>query len=573
MPKFSFPIKLTAISLTIAALAGCSPAPAPAGSVYIPEKTSFSSPFDSEISNLETLPVNPSETNINDLLSNHDDLSSALRLIDEELEQPDKSMPVSGAKVKGKTSASSSQSTSGTSTSTSSSIGNAMPSYDYAVKSGEKYEASCYAPLGSDVTADINGSTIKMKQSGSSGKLGIYKGNYTMPASSGVTNIGSVVYVAEYKGKTYTQESEGDIFAVGSGANLYVQVKNASGTAFKDPKNKDSGYITTVKKGAVDKVTDYYKNMYRLSSVGWVSAGALQPLTSTLNLENNVSGVSFENTPYGEVYTLHGTSYPPYRAKHTNDALAFTFAKTSGIGSIDISGSSLFSNADVIEEDGYSKIVFDLKESGSLWGYLVEYGDNSIKILCRPFPKTNGSGALSGITIGIDPGHGGKDIGAQGLAKKGDLVEKEINLKTAEILKQDLEAKGAKVIMLREGDSTVELSDRVSTAQNNRVDIFISIHANSSSNSKASGTEVFYYEPIAKSLASNISSRVAKNNDRPNRGAKHSNYLVTLNSSAPAVLVEVGFLTNRDDYDAMTSEAGMKATSKGITDAVVNMFK
>ena len=90
----------------------------------------------------------------------------------------------------------------------------------------------------------------------------------------------------------------------------------------------------------------------------------------------------------------------------------------------------------------------------------------------------------------IDPGHGGSEDGARGPA---GTLEKTITLSVARRLKGALETRlGVRVILTREGDATVGLDERAALANNNKADLFVSLHANASMRSSASGAQVFY---------------------------------------------------------------------------------
>ena len=95
-------------------------------------------------------------------------------------------------------------------------------------------------------------------------------------------------------------------------------------------------------------------------------------------------------------------------------------------------------------------------------------------------------------TVVIDPGHGGKDPGA--ISSRG-LKEKIVNLTIAKYLKEELEAKGFKVMMTRTKDIFLTLRQRVEFARKHNADLFVSVHANSNNSKKVSGTEVYYLTP------------------------------------------------------------------------------
>jgi len=156
----------------------------------------------------------------------------------------------------------------------------------------------------------------------------------------------------------------------------------------------------------------------------------------------------------------------------------------------------------------------------------------------------------------LDPGHGGKDPGTV----LGSNSEKAITLKVGTIVKQKLEAAGAKVYMTRTGDTYPSLQDRVDFTNANYGEIFVSIHVNSAANTSAQGTETYYaistgdmyQEDI--DLATFVNNQIVNNLKMKNRGVKEQQYYVIRNMVIPSILVELGFLTNSEDRGKMTND-------------------
>lgn len=213
----------------------------------------------------------------------------------------------------------------------------------------------------------------------------------------------------------------------------------------------------------------------------------------------------------------------------------------------------------------------------------------------------------------IDPGHGGKDPGAIGEytenGKKISIYEKTVVLKVAQeltsLLKQAFPDK--KIIMTRTGDTYPTLEERVNMANNvkladNEAIIYISIHANSSFNKTASGFEVWYLprdykrndltdgknisneiRPIVNSmleeefslesilLASNILDQlnVSIGNQSPSRGLKEQAWFVVRNAKMPAVLIELGFVSNEKEAKLLNNSTYLKKCANGIYNGIV----
>lgn len=186
--------------------------------------------------------------------------------------------------------------------------------------------------------------------------------------------------------------------------------------------------------------------------------------------------------------------------------------------------------------------------------------------------NTSGS-PLAGRIIVLDPGHGGKDPGAV----SSNAVEKKIVFNTASKLQKKLEAAGAIVKMTRTGDTYPTLEDRVAFAKKNYGEIFISIHANSASAS-ANGTETFYSksandnEKEDYALAKYINDEIVKNAKMTNRGVKREDFYVIRNLYIPAILVELGFVTNSADRAKLTDDAYIEIFAQSIFNGISKYY-
>ena len=149
-------------------------------------------------------------------------------------------------------------------------------------------------------------------------------------------------------------------------------------------------------------------------------------------------------------------------------------------------------------------------------------------------------------SVFIDAGHGGHDPGTIGLR---GTKEKDVNLDIALRLAKLLNEQGVKTILSRGQDFFVELDSRESQAARSGADVFVSLHTNSSSDQSVSGVETFHngVRSVSCKLAETIQSVLAQNLGVPDRGVKTANFAVLRGNPLPAVLVEVGFLSNPDN--------------------------
>ena len=169
----------------------------------------------------------------------------------------------------------------------------------------------------------------------------------------------------------------------------------------------------------------------------------------------------------------------------------------------------------------------------------------------------------------LDPGHGGIDYGAI----RSGINEKDINtsvsLKTASILRSN----GYKVYMTRDEDKTVSLEDRVVFAEEIKPDIFVSIHVNSSQGTSATGIETHYYHDYSIPLGKLVQNSMKKYINSPDRGLLKSKFYVINHTTMPAILVEIGFISNEGERAELVSESRQQATAKAIAEGIMNYYK
>ncbi len=181
-------------------------------------------------------------------------------------------------------------------------------------------------------------------------------------------------------------------------------------------------------------------------------------------------------------------------------------------------------------------------------------------------PKPVGSGSKK---IVIDAGHGGTDCGAI----REDINEKDITLDVSKQVRDMLVKKGYFVQMTRDTDEYVSLQDRVSISENFNTDIFVSIHVNSSTGTEANGIETHYYNQNSLFLAQTVHAALASEINAKNRGLFKSKFYVINHTTSPAILIEIGFLSNAEERSQLMSADRRKKTAKAIVEGVENYFK
>ena len=223
-----------------------------------------------------------------------------------------------------------------------------------------------------------------------------------------------------------------------------------------------------------------------------------------------------------------------------------------------------------------------------------------------PLPGARPPAELPGIrTIVIDPGHGGKEVGAIG---PGGLMEKDVTLTVARKLASALAAKtGARVVLTRDDDSLVSLDQRTAIANQYKADLFLSVHMNAAVVKDATGSETYFLsleasDELAKKAAETENAAAASASSDlnlilwdlahqayvgessrfaqaiqeelnaatsvANRGVKQAPFKVLVGATMPAALVEVGFITNPEEEAKLQTEEFQNLMVEALTRAV-----
>lgn len=152
---------------------------------------------------------------------------------------------------------------------------------------------------------------------------------------------------------------------------------------------------------------------------------------------------------------------------------------------------------------------------------------------------------VENMVVVLDAGHGGTDVGTC----VDYIEEKSINMQITNKLKETLEDKGVEVILTRMNDETIALAERTEIANSHKADLFLSIHCNFyEKDNSVSGFEAYYFNnKIAKNYADCILKELSSEEYIKTRNVKSEDYYVLKNAKEPAVLLELGFLSNEQE--------------------------
>lgn len=206
----------------------------------------------------------------------------------------------------------------------------------------------------------------------------------------------------------------------------------------------------------------------------------------------------------------------------------------------------------------------------------------AIVLICASNIKRLSTAALTDNTIiVIDAGHGGVDPGKVGV---NNVLEKDINLTIAQMVKKNLEAENITVILTRDSDAglyaetdtnkkVTDMRARCKVINDSDCLFAVSIHQNSYSDSSASGPQVFYYEGSVKgeALARIIQSELVEELKPKKVRQEKSNdsYYLLKNATCPVVIAECGFLSNWEEATLLCDSTYQEKVAKAISDGIL----
>ncbi|PGT81919.1 SH3 domain-containing protein [Bacillus sp. AFS040349] len=221
----------------------------------------------------------------------------------------------------------------------------------------------------------------------------------------------------------------------------------------------------------------------------------------------------------------------------------------------------------ILQTDGdWYKVALNDKKSGYVAGWVVETSG-----VTDPIRRPGAAQYVKGKTIVIDPGHGGQDGGAVG---NGGTLEKNLTLTTAKLVYDKLKSAGANVFITRSTDTYISLNSRVSTSHYRNAEAFISLHYDSAVDPNASGTSAYFYHSLKDApLAFRLNKELTQQTRLNDRGVKFGNFHVLRENHSPAVLLELGFLSNRTEELTINSASYQEHASQGIFNGIAYYFK
>ena len=443
---------------------------------------------------------------------------------------------------------------------------------------GMSITVTALAYEGSTVTATLGSNTVTLKPSteaddstDNESTYQIYTGMISVPAAGASEQaLGNIIVKGTWEGATEKMEGAFVTVSAKATAGGLVEVIAKSAETFPtDTLNDLSDYdCYPLAKGTRDYIVGdeivYVEGSktytyYNLQSGQRVYTGDVSPVSGDLG-GNKINSVTVSADSKYTYVTLETEQPVAYIAKYSSSAFTIDFQYTDSVpDSLDLDCTPLFDSA---TWNG-AKLSLNLSTTGGFLGYYAYYENGD---LVFRFNNPTGSYILSGVPIVVDVGHSALGVGALGYLSA--YGEYEINLAVCKYLKDELESRGAIVYMMDTVSQRPSLADRTAYASSKNPLVFVSVHCNSATTSTGNGTECFYFTRFSSSLADYFSSNVAYALDTSNRGGMIGRYYVTRVQEYPAVLGELGFVSNESDYYKLIQNSYQSSIASGIADAI-----
>ncbi len=461
------------------------------------------------------------------------------------------------------------------------------PNVDLARLPGEQICFGAIAPPNASVTVKLANQTIPLTPQSqlqlppNSGALTgqnqpaqttvKYQGCLTLPQISGSDqDLGKPEFQLTLNGKTISQPGAGKITILST--TRVAEVTAVAGVARTGP-SSDYSRLTPLPKGTRATITGIEGDYYRLDYGAWINSKETQLVTS-IPPKSIIRSVSTREVPGAtEVYFPLQVPVPISVQQNDRTFILTLYNTTAQTDIIRLATNPTISRLDW-QQIAPEQVQYTLNlKNHQQWGYKLKYSGSSLVLSLRHPPERSHGEPLSGIKILIDPGHGGQESGASGPT---GYLEKDVNLIVAKLVRDRLVKMGATVIMTREEDKEVSLGDRVKIIDTTEPAISISIHHNSLPDEgdaqHTQGFASFWYNTQAHSLAAFLHDYVIKKLGRPDYGVFWDNLALTRPTSAPSILLELGFMSNPNEFEKVINPQEQQKIAGALADGIREWF-
>ncbi len=465
-----------------------------------------------------------------------------------------------------------------------------VPGVDIARQVGERICFGAIAPPNASVNLLLGSKTIPLSTADSSVDLpansAVLTGN-TAPISDSdsltsskyevCTRFSSATtlqpkYQLSLNGKSTTVAAPGKLKILASEGSLIATatVIVDSGIARTGPSTSYSR-LTPLPKGTQASITGEEGDWFRLDYGAWIKKKEVTLAATTVPPETLIRGLSTRVNGDWTELVLPLQNPVPITIEQDSKSLTLTLHNTTA------QTDTIYTTQDPVIErldwqqprPGEVSYTVHFK-SDQQWGYKTRYEGTTLILSLKHPPKTSASRSLQGMKIFLDPGHGSEnDLGARGPT---GYPEKDVALKISQMVRDELEERGAIVTMAREGDDDLWPYDRVERIEAAQPDLALSLHYNALPDAgDAEGTQgigMFWYHPQAHGPSQFLHDYLTQKLNRPSYGVFWNNLALTRPSLAPTILVEFGFMINPEEFEWIVDERSQQQLARTFAEGV-----
>lgn len=468
--------------------------------------------------------------------------------------------------------------------------GSLMPNVDIARMPGETVCFSAVAPENANVAVrvgdrvisllpDPNDVTLPANNSVLTGQndpqprtiAGRYEGctQFSQPGS-----FGAPQFELQWNGQTATQAGTGDITILDRDRFTVAEVTTDGAIARTGP-STDYSRLTPLPLGTQASVTGREGDWLRLDYGAWIRTEEAQTTESGSPPRSTIRSIRSDRDPnWTRVYFPLQVPVP-VEVQQKNDTLTLTLHNTTAQTDFIAFGNNPFISAMDWEQVDANRVQYRFQfAQPQQWGYTLDYEGTTLVLSLRHPPQV-GPSSLAGTTIVIDPGHGGpEDLGARG---PDGYPEKDVALRVSQLLRDELERRGATVVMTRDTDIELWLYERTDIIAQNEPTIALSVHYNALPDSgdaeNTAGVGMFWYHPQSRDLAEYLHDRLVSDLNRPSYGVFWANFALARPTIAPSVLLELGFAINPEEYEWIRDPRSQQELAVVLADAIADWIQ
>ncbi|MBO1068116.1 MAG: N-acetylmuramoyl-L-alanine amidase [Dolichospermum sp. DEX189] len=389
-------------------------------------------------------------------------------------------------------------------------------------------------------------------------------------------DLGKPQFNLQLNDQRITQTGLGKIEILAPTQLAVAEIASESGVT-RTGLSTDYSRLTPLPKGTMASVTGKEGAWLRLDYGAWINSKETKIISGAVAPQTVIRSVGYRQLAEATEMRFPLETAVPVSVEQGNNSFILTLYNTTAqTDTIRLDDDPLISRLDWQQVSPTQvKYTFNLKKLQQ-WGYKLRYDNTTLVLTLRHPPQLKNSKRLplSGIKIVLDPGHGGKESGASGPT---GYLEKDVNLIISQLLRDELVKRGAKVVMTREDDRDVSLGERQTIINKQEPAIAVSIHHNSLPDNgdaeKTKGFGTFWYHPQSHSLAVFLQNYVVKKLGKPSYGVFWNNLALTRPSAAPAVLLELGFMSSPDEFEEIVNPQAQKKMANILADGITKWFK